>query len=64
MSKEKKNASVNIQHLEEAFSDTDLSEFKPGATYPMSKLFDALGLLHVHGRPKLRPSGNVRGDTK
>jgi hypothetical protein len=33
MTKEKKNVSVNIQYLEEAFSDIDLSEFEPGATY-------------------------------
>jgi hypothetical protein len=64
MSKEKKNVSVNIQHLEEAFFDIDLSEFEPGATYPVSKLMDALGLLHVHGRPKLRSGDNVRGDKK
>lgn len=61
---EKKNATVNIQHLEEAFPDTDLSEFEPGETYPLPKLMDALGFFHVHGRPKLRPRNNVRGDKK
>jgi hypothetical protein len=58
------NVTVRISHLEEAFPGTNLSEFKPGATYPMSELMDALGFFHVHGRPKLQPRLNVRGETK
>ena len=51
---EKKNVAVSITHLEEAFPGTDLSEFEPGGTYPMSKLLDAL-------RPRPR---HERGDVK
>ena len=64
MMEEKKNVSVSIQHLEEAFSGIDISEFEPGETYPMPKLLDALGFFHVHGRPKLRLRGDTRGDIK
>ena len=59
----KKTLSVVVNHLEQAF-DTDLHEFEPGETYPLSKLMDALGLFHVHGRPKLQPMGDARGDMK
>ena len=59
----KKTLSCNVIHLEQAFG-ADLHEFKPGETYPLSKLMDALGFFHVHRRPKLRPRGNVRGETK
>ena len=57
MSDERKNVAVSITHLEEAFPGTDLSEFELGETYPMVELMDALGLLHVHGRPKLDCEG-------
>ena len=59
----KKNLCCNVDHLEQAFG-ADLHEFEPGETYPLSKLMDALGLFHAHGRPKLQPRGNVRGDMK
>jgi hypothetical protein len=58
----KKRLSVDTKQLEQAF-DVDLHEFEPGE-HPLSELMDALGLFHVHGRPKLRPRSNVRGDTK
>ena len=51
---EKKNITVSIQQLEEAFPDTDLSEFKPGETYPTSTLLDVL-----HPRP-CRERGDIK----
>jgi hypothetical protein len=59
----KKTLSVDISRLEK-FWDADLHEFNPDETYPLSKLMDALGFFHVHGRPKLQPRANVRGDLK
>ena len=44
MSEEKKNVTVHIQHLEEAFPGTDLSKFEPGEMYLMSKLLGTLRL--------------------
>ena len=64
MSKDKKKTlSVDAHDLEDAFG-ADLHEFKPGETYPLSTLMDALGFFHVHGRPKLRSRSNARGETK
>jgi hypothetical protein len=40
---------VNIRHLEQAHG-IDLHEFKPGVTYPLAKLMDALGFMKP-GRP-------------
>jgi hypothetical protein len=59
MSEEKKqNVPVNIRDLEK--HGIDLHEFKPGVTYPLAKLMDALGVFHVRGRPKLRPRGTTK----
>lgn len=58
MKEEKKNTlSVDVHKLER-FWNIDLHEFKPGGTYPVAKLMDALGFFHVHGRPKLKQRGN------
>lgn len=60
--KEKKNVTVNISHLEEAFSGTDLSEFEPGETYLMSKLLGMLRPRFHNGMicPKLKSRGDKK----
>ena len=55
--KEKKNVSVSLSLLENAFPGIDLPEFEAGETYPMSKLLDAL-------RPRPRHDTKPRGDIK
>jgi hypothetical protein len=61
MTKEEKNTTLSVDiHQLEQYWNTDLHEFKPGGTYPISKLMDALGLFHVHGRPKLRQRGKTK----
>jgi hypothetical protein len=42
-----KSVPVDIRHLEDVFY-VDLDQFEDGGSYPMSKLFDALGLLRGH----------------
>lgn len=51
MIEEKKNPSVDIAQLEEAFG-VDLTEFKERKTYPLLTLLDKLKL--AHGTPRLR----------
>ena len=58
--KEKKNVSVYLQHLEEAFPGTDLSKFEPEATYPMSELMDALRPQPRHERHDVKPRGDIK----
>lgn len=48
--KEKKNVTVSITQLENAFPNIDLSEFEPGETYPMSTLLNALRPRPQHER--------------
>ena len=60
MSEEKKNVTVHIQHLKEAFPGTDLSKFEPGATYPMSELMDALQHRPRHERHDVKPRGDIK----
>lgn len=55
--KEKKSVTVSISQLENAFPDTDLSEFEAEETYPMPKLLDAL-------RSRLGHDIKPRGDFK
>lgn len=63
MSNKKKNVTVSISQLEEAFHGIDPSEFEPGETYPMSTLLDALrprprherwGLIELEGDETLK----------
>jgi hypothetical protein len=51
MTEEKKNPTVNIAQLEEAFGG-DLVEFEVGKTYSLLTLLDKLKL--AHGTPRLR----------
>lgn len=55
MGEEKMHVYVDIRHLEEAFG-IDLHELKQGDS--LSKLFDALGLLH--GRHNCGPGLGIR----
>jgi hypothetical protein len=51
MTEEKKNLSVNLAQLEEAFG-VDLAEFERGKTYSLITLMDKLKFRH--GAPGLR----------